>query len=650
MTAAYDESSIKVLKGLEPVKKRPEMYIGDTGSKGYHHCAFEIIDNSVDEGLAGYCTKIDIELFKDGSIRVTDNGRGVPVGIHPTEGISAATVVFTTLHGGGKFEGAAYKTSGGLHGVGAAVANAMSKSFNIRIEREGGVFEQQFIDGGMQVAPLSKVDKSDKTGTSVHFLLDPTRFEDGVAVFDREVILHRIKTVAYLTTGLMMTLTDHRDLDEHGKPYSVSYQFDSFTQIIDEMSASSGEPRCAVIHATGEEVTPESGKVSVNVALAWFSKRGSILGYANNIPTGDGVHLIGLSKGVTRFVNQYAEENKLFDKKDQRFTSSDVIETLVAAVSVNVPDPKFQGQTKDKLHNLGVEGVVSRAVVAALKKFFEESPKEAKAIINDIKLSLKAREAADRARELVVDRKSSMFSSALPGKLADCQVKDPTISELFLVEGDSAGGSAKQGRDRRTQAILPLKGKILNIYRSSTADALKSQEILNLIQALGVGYRENLNLDKLRYHKIIILSDADVDGSHIATLIITAFHIYYPELIERGHLYVAVPPLYRVSNKKNESIYLQDDAAKDEFLAAQGSDASKWNVQRFKGLGEMNPSQLWEAAMDPKTRRLYCLQYKEGKRELDEPVFEMLMGSEVEPRREFIEMNALHALSASTAN
>lgn len=644
MTQPYNEHSIKVLKGLEPVRKRPGMYIGDTGEKGFHHCAFEIMDNSVDEAGAGYCNRIDVELFKDGSIKISDNGRGVPVGIHATEKISAATVVFTMLHGGGKFEQGAYKTSGGLHGVGAAVANALSSSFDIRIEREGGIFTQSFINGGEPVGPLTKVGSSKNTGTSVHFKLDHQYFDPEVAGFRREILLKRMKTVAYLNPGLVLTFTDHQEVDESDNPVFIEYKFDAFAQIIDEMAAHSGEMQGKLLHAVSEETVDGEGAISVRVAFGWYSKTGILAGYANCIPTPDGVHLIGLTKSVTRFMNQYAEDNKLFDNKKQRFTSSDVIETLVAAVSVYVPDPKFAGQTKEKLNNTGVEGVVSRAVAAALKKSFEENPKDAKAVIANIKLSNKAREAGERAREAVVDRKSSLFSNALPGKLADCQEKDPALCELFIVEGDSAGGSAKQGRDRKTQAILPLKGKILNCYEAETSKILGNSEVVTVIKALGIGHRSDLKIENLRYHKIIILSDADVDGAHISTLQATLFHRYYPELIMRGHIYVAVPPLYRAS-KKDESYYLADDEAKAAFLLEKGDEAHKWQVQRFKGLGEMNPSQLWESAMNPATRKLLRLQYKDGTPDSDNPVFELLMGSEVEPRRQFIETHAAYAMA-----
>ncbi len=675
---SYGASAIKLLKGLEPVRKRPGMYIGGTDEKAYHHCLWEIIDNSVDEALAGFCKNIQVELFDDGSACVKDDGRGIPVDIHPEEGVSAATLVFTELHGGGKFDNDSYKTSGGLHGVGASVTNALSEFLDVRIKRQGGLYGQDFRNGGEPVQPVERLEElknPEERGTQVHFKLDLTHFEKEVAGFDRQTILQRIKTVAYLTPGLTLTLIDYRtprqaaatdqaeseDADKTEaemsaedmssvaiaeaapEPLVDSYCFESFTQILDELGVHSGDAQSVTMNAERTEEIDGEGEVEVRVALRWHKRKGKIAAYANNIPTSEGVHLTGLTTAVTRFMNQYAADNNLYDKKSQRFSTSDVTETLVAAVSANIPDPKFSGQTKDKLTNQGVQGAVSRAITAELKKVFEENPKDAKAVIADIKLSNKAREAAEKAHDLVVDRKSIIASTSLPGKLADCQEKDPKQSEVFIVEGDSAGGSAKQGRDRHYQAILPLKGKILNTYRADAVRTISSDEVKNIIQALGCGYKTDFNIEKLRYHKIIILSDADVDGAHITTLALTFFHTYYPQMITEGHVFVALPPLYRVTRKGQEAHYLKDEAELEDFLEAQGDQAEKWQAQRFKGLGEMNPEQLWEAAMDPRTRQLAQVYYSEGGPEEDDSVFELLMGPEVEPRRAFIESNASYA-------
>ena len=630
----YSGNSIQVLKGLEPVRKRPGMYIGGTDNNGFHHCLWEIIDNSVDEAMAGHCQNIDVTIHKDGSVSIQDDGRGIPVDIHPGEGIPTATVVFTVLHAGGKFDGSNYKVSGGLHGVGASVANALATKLEVLVKRDGKKWQQIFTDGGKPQSDLHEVGNTNRTGTYVRFWPDMTIF-DADCEFEEDRIIERLKTTSYLNPGLTMTLTNEKEGTE-----KQVYLADSFSEILDDIAVKSGEKLSYIIEGSRQELVEGEGDIEASVAIRWHERNGKLVGFANGIPTSDGQHITGVRSATTRAVNNYAQANNMV-RQGQTFSSDDVQEGMIAAVSVKVPEPKFAGQTKERLTNPGVQGIVSRATQEAINQAFEENPDQAKRIIERVKLAQKAREAADKARELVVERKTAISRTALPGKLADCQEQDPSKSEVFIVEGDSAGGSAKMGRDRGYQAILPLKGKILNTYRAETSRILKSEEVKNIVLALGCGTKTNFDISKLRYHKIVILADADSDGAHIATLILTFFHVYLPQLIEEGHIYVALPPLFRV-RKGKQAQYLKDERELEAFMKGR-DDADKWTVQRFKGLGEMNPDQLWEAAMDPETRTLGRVSYGDEGRDGDEPVFNLLMGSEVPPRREFIESRAIYA-------
>jgi DNA gyrase subunit B len=636
----YDASKIKTLKGLEAVRKRPGMYIGDTGIKGFHHCLWEIVDNSVDEAMAGYCDRITVRLHKDGSASVSDNGRGIPVDIHPEEHISAATVVMTVLHAGGKFDNegeGAYKTSGGLHGVGASVVNALSNKFLMTIERDGFVWHQEFRDGGHPVADLARGIASRNHGTSIRFWPDMSIFkpEDGEPElsFDAATVASSLSTRAHLNPGLEIVFSDERTGEEK------SWKAESFAEILDDL-AEAVDASVGPISAQSV-VSTANGDVEVLVAMRMQPSRVRVIGsYANNIVTPDGgTHEAGFRAALLKAFNAYAQANGLVKEP---LTADDVQEGLVAAVAVRITEPKFSGQTKEKLANSECMGAVNSVTYQMLSKFFEENPKVAKTLVARAELEAKARAAADAARNKV-KRKSVMSMGGLPGKLADCQESDPALCELYVVEGDSAGGSAKQGRDRKFQAILPLKGKPLNARKAEDlAKVLKSEEIANFLTVLGTGALEHFDLSKLRYHHIVIMTDADVDGSHIQTLLLTALHSFTPELIARGHVYVAMPPLYRVSKGRGDPIYLADDVAKDAFFADKSD--SGWNVQRFKGLGEMNPEQLWETTMSPKTRRLMRVVYQDSADPaLDDVTFELLMGAEVPPRRAFIEERAGYA-------
>jgi DNA gyrase subunit B len=642
---SYDGSQIKILEGLEAVRKRPGMYIGDTGKKGFHHCGWEIVDNSIDEHMGGHCDRIEVTLHSDGSLSVKDNGRGIPVDIHPTAGIATATVVMTVLHAGGKFENetgqSAYKTSGGLHGVGASVVNALSTRFEMTIERDGGKFTQTFLDGGKPDGELKRVGSSKEHGTTIRFWLDRSIFkiEEGEEIpeFDAGIISKSLSTRAHLNPGLAIIFNDEK------AGTASEWRADSFAEILDVVSDNRSTPVLPALSSV-ETVETKAGNVDVMVAFRVHGERASsIMSFANNIITPQGgTHDAGFRSAMLRAYNKYAEDNKL---TKEPFIAEDVREGLVAAVSVRITEPRFAGQTKDKLANTECNGAVSSVTYQLLMKYFEEHPKEAKLVIARAERAAKARNAAEKARDMV-ERKNPLQIGTLPGKLADCQEEDPSLCELYLVEGDSAGGSAKQGRDRKTQAILPLKGKPLNVWKlDDIAKGLKSEEIQNIIQVLGCGAGPSFDLAKLRYHKIIIMTDADVDGAHIVTLLLTLFHSYAPGLIESGHVFIGMPPLYRVSKGKGDPHWIIDDNALEEFFATHGGKEG-WDVQRFKGLGEMNPEQLWDTSMDPAKRKLKRVTYPEydaeggtGKSQSDN-VFELLMGDEVPPRRAFIEERA----------
>ena len=658
----YDGSQIKVLRGLEAVRKRPGMYIGDTGEKGFHHMAWEIVDNAIDEHMAGYCSEVTVTIHDDGSLSVADNGRGIPVDLHPEEKIATATVVMTVLHAGGKFENetgqSAYKTSGGLHGVGASVVNALSTRYEMTIERDGKRYFQAFTNGGKPESDLACVGESSRTGTTIRFWPDASIFkpEEGEApfTFNQEIITKSLSMRAHLNPGLMIRFNDERDGTEK------QWRADSFAQILNIASDLRSAPVLPEITAH-QTVDTNNGPVEVMLAFRVHPERGNtILSFANNITTPNGgSHDAGFRSALLRAYNTYAKDNNL--TKDA-FIADDVREGLVAAVSVRLTEPRFAGQTKDKLANTECNGAVSTVTYQALMKFFEEHPKEAKAAIARAERAAKARVAADKAREQV-ERKNPLSVGTLPGKLADCQETDPALCELYLVEGDSAGGSAKQARDRKTQAILPLKGKPLNVMKVDLSKGLKSAEIDNIIQAFGCGAGPAFDINKLRYHKIILMTDADVDGAHIITLLLTLIHCYMPGLIENGHVYMANPPLYRVVKGKGDPIWIRNDADLEAFFEKNGRNG--YDVQRFKGLGEMNPEQLWETTMNPETRTLTRLRYsplQEVRSEdvdtenvetasvetphwcrPEDAVFETLMGDEVPPRKAFIQANATFA-------
>lgn len=638
----YDASSITALEGLEAVRKRPGMYIGSTDGKGLHHLVWEVVDNSIDEHLAGHCSHIEVTILADNSIRVKDNGRGIPTGIHPKLKKSALEVVMTVLHAGGKFDKDSYKVSGGLHGVGVSCVNALSMRLHAEVHRDGQVFEQEYRRGKPQY-DVRAIGKTAQFGTIITFTPDGEIFE--TLEYKFETLAHRLRELAFLNKGLHLTLTDERQQDENGFKTEQFHSEGGLQEFVVWLD----EAKTRLIDKPIYITAREEG-VEVEVALMYnTSYSENVLSFVNNINTREGgTHVSGFRRALTREFKKYGDDNGFFKKVNFPISGEDFMEGLTAIVSVKVPEPQFKGQTKGELGNSEVTGIVSRCVGDALKVFLEENPNPARRIIEKVVLAATARNAARKAREMV-QRKGALTGSGLPGKLADCASRDPQESEIFLVEGDSAGGTAKQGRNRHTQAILPLRGKILNVEKALEHKIYENEEIKNIFTALGVSISENdeghrvLNIEKLRYHKIVIMCDADVDGSHITTLILTFFFRYMRELIVRGHIFIAQPPLYLVKKGKNQRYAWNDTerkAAQMDFSGGREDDDSV-KVQRYKGLGEMNAEQLWETTMDP-TNRILKQATIDDAAEADR-MFAMLMGDEVPPRRAFIEANAKYA-------
>lgn len=643
-SSGYDAGSIQVLEGLEAVRKRPAMYIGDIGVKGLHHLVYEVVDNSIDEALAGHCKNITVTIHTNNSISVQDDGRGIPTGMHPKEGRSALEVVMTVLHAGGKFDKDSYKVSGGLHGVGVSCVNALSSHMHTTVFREGKVFEQEYSKGIPQYS-VREIGTTDKRGTLQHFLPDDSIFKE--TTYNREILAGRLRELSYLNKGIRIVLIDEREQHEDGTSLSETYYSEGgiveFVQMLDR-NGKRDPLLAAPIYVEGHDA---DSNVAVDVALSYnTSYNEHIFSYVNNINTIEGgTHVAGFRRSITRVFKAYGDKNKLFEKAKVEITGDDFREGLSAVISVKVPEPQFEGQTKTKLGNNEVMGVVDVCVSRVLEAYLEEHPKEAKLIIDKVILAAQARAAARKARELV-QRKSVLTGGGMPGKLADCSDRDPERCELYLVEGDSAGGTAKQGRDRTFQAILPLRGKILNVEKAQEHKIYENDEIKNMFTALGVtmGTPEDpkaLNLAKLRYHKIIIMTDADVDGSHIATLILTFFFRYMKELVEQGYVYLAQPPLYLVKKGKEAEYAWNEEDRKMWVEKLGGGKEDSVHIQRYKGLGEMNAEQLWETTMNPETRTLKQVTI-ESAAEADR-IFAMLMGDEVAPRREFIESHAKYA-------
>ena len=620
----YKASDIQVLEGLEAVRKRPGMYIGSTGPKGLHHLVFEIVDNSIDEAVAGFCKEIEVTINKDNSIVVCDDGRGIPVDIHPAMGIPALEVILTTLHSGGKFGGSGYNISGGLHGVGLSVVNALSRRMEVRVKRDGHIYQQDY-ERGNPVNEIRIIGESKETGTSIRFFADDEIFEE--INFEREILLQRLRELSFLNRNLKISLRDEREEEVFYQEFHYSHGLKDFVAYINKNKE--------VINDNPIYFENKKDDVIVQVAIQYNNSYSeNLYSFANNIRTQEGgTHEIGFKNALTRVINDYAKKNNILKENDNNLSGEDIREGIAAIISVLVKDPQFEGQTKTKLGNTYIRGIVESIVFEHVEDYLNENPAAARKLLDKAISARRAREAAKKARELT-RRKNALESTALPGKLADCSNKNPAESELFIVEGDSAGGSAKQGRDRTYQAILPLRGKILNVEKARLDRVLSSEEIRNLITAMGTGIGEDFDIKKARYHKLFIMTDADVDGSHIRVLLLTFYYRYMRELIEEGYLYIAQPPLYGLKRGK-EIKYFYNDADLNAFLSQT---EQKWSIQRYKGLGEMDPEQLWTTTMDAESRTVLKVTIEDAIKAND--IFSALMGDNVQPRREFIESNA----------
>ncbi|MBN7576528.1 MULTISPECIES: DNA topoisomerase (ATP-hydrolyzing) subunit B [Clostridium] len=625
----YDENQIQVLEGLEAVRKRPGMYIGSTSSRGLHHLVYEIVDNSIDEALAGYCNKIEVYINEDNSITVNDDGRGMPVGIHPKMGKSTVEVIMTILHAGGKFGGGGYKVSGGLHGVGASVVNALSEECTVTVKRDGHIWQQKYSKGKV-LNELTKVGDSDQTGTQTYFKPDAEIFDE--IVFDFEVLSQRLRELAFLNKGIYIRLVDKRDEKEEVFHYEGGIK--SFVSYLNRNKVP--------LHEEPIYIEGVKDNISVEVALQYNDGyTENIFSFANNIDTVEGgTHLVGFKTALTRVFNDYAKKFGHIKENDKNFTGDDIREGLTGVISIKIEEPQFEGQTKTKLGNSEVRGIVDSIVGENIGIFLEENPNIGKMIVDKALMAARARDAARKARELT--RKSVLERSTLPGKLADCSSKDPRECEIYIVEGDSAGGSAKQGRNRKFQAILPLRGKILNVEKQRLDRILNADTIRSMITAFGAGIGNDFDVEKIRYNRIIIMTDADVDGAHIRTLLLTFFYRYMRNLIDDGHVYIAQPPLYKVSKGKKD-YYAYSDPELENVLSELGGKDNSTDIQRYKGLGEMNASQLWDTTMDPEKRILLKVNIEDAM--AADEIFTILMGEKVEPRKEFIQQNARNVVN-----